>query len=87
MTPAEFDPHRDTDASVAEPSGPDPFDDWPKRSLADPMGEVAGFGRLARATTNARGGARRRVGVALGVLLAVSLGVPIASQLWNLLTS
>ncbi|MBW3621641.1 MAG: hypothetical protein KY461_15465 [Actinobacteria bacterium] len=73
----EFDPHRETDASVDHRSGHEPFEDWPTRGLTDPIGEIQGYGRLARATNNAGPGWRRNVGRTLAVVLLVTLLVAI----------
>lgn len=67
----DFDPHRDTDTSVDHRSGHEPFEDWPTRALTDPIGEIQGYGRLARASNNAAPGWRRNVGRTLAILLLV----------------
>lgn len=74
--PLDFDPHRDTDASVGQQPKDDPFDDWPTRSLTDPIGEIQGYGRLSRAVSNAGPGWRRNMGRALAVLM---LGVTLVA--------
>ncbi|MBW3658441.1 MAG: hypothetical protein KY457_07365 [Actinobacteria bacterium] len=79
--PLEFDPHRDTDASVGQQPKDDPFDDWPTRSLTDPIGEIQGYGRLSRAVSNAGPGWRRSTGRVLALLMLafLVLGVVLGS--------
>lgn len=80
----DFDPYRDTDTSTGEDVD-DPFEDWPTRSLNDPIGEIQGFRRFARALTNERGrlvdSRTMRVGAAIAtclfVLLIVSQVLPL----------
>lgn len=80
-----FDPYRDTQTSADEEVGPDPFADYPTRSLNDPMGELAGYGQLARGLAKVPGGVKRTVGFVMVALILVPIIVAVVLNLLGLL--
>lgn len=85
MPDRDFDPYRDTTTAVDETDRDEPFADWPRRSLNDPMGEVAGYGRLARGLASTPAGKRRWVGRSMVAVMLAGILIPLGMQvLWHL---
>lgn len=77
----EFDPHRDTVTEVGEVRE-EAFSDWPTRNLADPIGEIQGFRRLAAAVHSSS--ATRRVRIAGWSLAIFMVATTLLTLLWGL---
>ncbi len=77
----EFDPHRDTVAEVGEVRE-EPFSDWPTRNLADPIGEMQGFRRLAGAVHSSS--STRRVRIAGWSFAIFMVATTFLALLWGL---